>query len=150
GDQAIHHFLIGAIGCGHARTPDVPAAMVAPGEYSRREQTRPRWCRWGLSSAYHTRGRREIVAEQGHASENVSPPPASRGPNHAVFWRAVYNPSPRPPPRSGEGEKDQSAPPLRFGEGAGGRGLQMPSDAERDSTRPRLLLAFRLRPLYAV
>src|SRR5262249_7758967 len=32
------------------------------------------------------------------------------------------NPSPQPPPRSGEGEKSL-APPLRFGEGAGGRGL---------------------------
>ena len=31
------------------------------------------------------------------------------------------NPSPQPPPRSGEGEK-RLAPPLRFGEGAGGRG----------------------------
>src|SRR5262249_39151708 len=50
------------------------------------------------------------------------------------------NPSPRPPPRSGEGEKDSSgkslreegarsgcspsAPPLRFGEGGRGEGLQ--------------------------
>src|SRR5262249_35583752 len=32
------------------------------------------------------------------------------------------NPSPRPPPRSGEGEEACLAPPLRFGEGVGGRG----------------------------
>src|SRR5205085_5584755 len=33
------------------------------------------------------------------------------------------DPSPQPPPRSGEGEKELLAPPLRFGEGVGGRGL---------------------------
>src|SRR5207253_7163748 len=32
-------------------------------------------------------------------------------------------PHPPPPPRSGEGEEDNSAPPLRFGEGVGGWGL---------------------------
>src|SRR5262245_17310504 len=32
------------------------------------------------------------------------------------------DPSPPPPPRDGEGEKEDSAPPLRLGEGAGGRG----------------------------
>jgi hypothetical protein len=46
--------------------------------------------------------------------------------------RVRGNPSPQPPPRNGEGEKDIVAtqllhsgtmtPPLRFGEGAGGRG----------------------------
>src|SRR6266545_5868778 len=37
------------------------------------------------------------------------------------------NPSPQPPPRNGEGEQDQhssSSPPLRCGEGVGGRGFR--------------------------
>src|SRR5258708_20976644 len=43
------------------------------------------------------------------------------------FWTFKYpvkekgNPSPQPPPRSGEGEP-ASSPPLRFGEGGGGGG----------------------------
>src|SRR6266545_3262098 len=39
----------------------------------------------------------------------------------------VENPSPRPPPLQGEGEQDTmlfSSPPLRCGEGVGGRGFR--------------------------
>src|SRR6266852_4963198 len=43
--------------------------------------------------------------------------------------KLCHNPSPRPPPRSGEGEQDSSSPPLRFGEGAGGRGSETASQA---------------------
>src|SRR5205085_692858 len=44
------------------------------------------------------------------------------------------NPSPRPPPRSGEGEQDKCFSPLRFGEGAGGRG----SPRRRGQVVPRI------------
>src|SRR5439155_25025063 len=63
-----------------AGLPTRPTATIASGEFSEREQTRPRWFRWGRSSAYHKRGPRNIVAEQGRALEKLSAVRASRGP----------------------------------------------------------------------
>ncbi|MFO0805949.1 MAG: beta-ketoacyl synthase N-terminal-like domain-containing protein [Gemmataceae bacterium] len=54
--------------------------------------------------------------------------PAKESGPEVVIPVGMKNPSPQPPPRSGEGEKEVQpdvvlAPPLRFGEGAGGWGL---------------------------
>src|SRR6266545_7052074 len=50
--------------------------------------------------------------------------------------QATRNPSPQPPPRNGEGERRRLlwlAPPLRCGEGVGGRGiLSAPEQATRN------------------
>ena len=43
--------------------------------------------------------------------------------------RSSRNPSPPPPPRGGEGVQEVPAPPLRLGEGAGGRGEALPPGA---------------------
>src|SRR2546428_10672596 len=44
------------------------------------------------------------------------------------------NPSPPPPPRSGEGEQNGLAPPLRFGEGVGGRGCGTDAEVAQSQT----------------
>src|SRR5262249_16071053 len=77
--------------------------------------------------------------------EVLSPPTAEDEPAQMLS----INPTPPPPPRSGEGEKDssdfptppeegragcsRSAPPLRLGEGVGGRG-SVPSPQQPDET----------------
>src|SRR5260370_41127853 len=50
------------------------------------------------------------------------------------------NPSTQPPPRSGEGEQEPPAPPLRFGEGAGGRGVEPPGSGEAEREQDVLLV----------
>src|SRR5262249_48722248 len=69
-------------------------------------------------------------------SRHCNPPASDRGAED--LWE---NPSPRPPPRSGEGEPECLAPPLRFGEGVGGRGSRTGDEEERvmslQETSPR-------------
>src|SRR5262249_51380330 len=44
----------------------------------------------------------------------------------------LENPSPQPPPRGGEGERDRNCSPLRFGEGAGGGVVRQPLTIGRE------------------
>ncbi len=51
------------------------------------------------------------------------------------------NPSPQPPPRSGEGESERVSPPLRFGEGSG-EGLPFTLNSPPDALPTTLNLSF--------
>jgi tetratricopeptide (TPR) repeat protein len=95
---------------------------------------------WAWDRAAH-------IADALEAVPGSDEPGTISGP--VVYEVLSSNPSPLPPPRSGEGEKDsldsstrgeaarlgcsRSAPPLRLGEGDGGRGCQ-PSPQQADET----------------
>src|SRR5436305_7737284 len=62
---------------------------------------------------------------------------------------SIQNPTPQPPPRGGEGEKDRLAPPLRRGEGVGGWGqtpAESPGTAEEVGMRSKA--QFKGHPLH--
>src|SRR5205823_2646690 len=63
------------------------------------------------------------AAARREGKEDSRRPPPGRAKNSASFPSLRrYNPSPHPSPKR-RGEPEGLSPPLRFGEGAGGRGL---------------------------